>query len=234
MERLEFDKYSFLDRISSINSYVDRNPHIIEPDMSKIMDCYVDLVSLKTLMIVENSDYKFPFLAESYEALEKKDTILKSAENRMRELILKRKVSSSKEFTELSFFDLREVGELLDLFGKMSKFGCYFVPLAEEDRKTKKKIICDIVSIAYDTWCNRKTDESYQYYDVNELAKVKEEYKTFKNNEVLCRGNCVGQIYKEDGRMIMDTNNADDLLFACLDKLIGYIDDYHHVSVLVL
>lgn len=223
---MEKEKSIFLERVCEINNFIDRNPQKIEPNMREIMACYVDLATISATLIpplVKNNS--FNYVDEVYNQVINHDEIFKSCCRRMREIIIKRKLSSSKEFTELSFFDKEETINILDLFEKMVKMGCYPVPVSSSVREAKKKLICDTVAIAYEIWNNKEKDSTYQYSDRESYLELTDLYLTYRNTLDMSECNRVGIIYDRDGCEVIDTDKSEELLRDCIDNFMEYIDE---------
>ena len=235
MSRLDVLKCDFLDKVSKFNSYIDRNPQNIEPEIKKIVDYYIELATLASNLVsgrVRENPYNS--LEETYNQIMKNDGIFKSCYTRMREIIIKKKVLNSKGFVELTFFDKNEVNDILDLFDKMVRFGCYQVPVSSVIRESKKKVICDTVAMAYEVWKNKQLDATYQYDDVAAYLLLRDLYISYRESLVMADGNRVGAVYDIDGCEVINTNESEEMLMNILDNLIKYIGNNCKVDSNVL
>lgn len=226
MDYLDREKERFLNRVSEFNSYIDRNPHVVELNMREIMDCYIDLATISASLVSEAVKYSsYKFIDDTYNKVMNCDGVFKSCYNRLREIIIKSKVNSSKGFTEFTFFDKNEVNDILDLFEKMIKMGCYPVPISGNIRDMKKKLICDVVAVAYEIWSRKQKDATYQYGDTAAYVDLKNLYKGYKESLDMSDCNRVGIVYDRNGCEIIDTDNSEKLLMNSIDNFMKYIDD---------
>jgi len=219
------DRQLMLDRVKSINDNIKRNLEVSGLDFGELMDCYIDLATYSSSKItyVPKSGYS-RYIEDTYNRIILGDSKLLEARNSMNELIIMSKISSSKLYTKHSFFDEAETREMFDLFQKMVKMGCYQVPVLKQDREDKKYIISTVVSLASYIWSKKQFDKAYQYDDSLAFDTLKRKYDDYVMTRPMSIGNKVGCVYDKDGIEIIDTDRADDLLFASVGKFMDYIE----------
>ncbi|MCI8460655.1 MAG: hypothetical protein HFE81_04590 [Bacilli bacterium] len=228
---LDREKKILLNRINEVSSRIDKNPQSTDSNIGEIMECYVDLATISSSVISNTAMHPyFEYLEKTYSQIIRGDYLLFNVVSRMREMILKSKVVSSKEFTRLTFFDKKEMFDILELFKNMVKTGCYPVPVSGNIRKMKKKLICDTVVMAHDIWEMKQLDETYQYDDFAAYTELKDLYESYKACLDMSDANRVGTVYDLDGAEIIDTDKSEELLMSSLEEFIKYIDDNYKYS----
>lgn len=226
MDFLNKKKVEFLNQVSEINNKIDRNPHVLEPDMREIMSSYITLAEISSRLISDKvRDNSYKSIINTYSLIMKQDGIFKSCYNRMREIVIKKKISSSKEFTKPSFFDMEETINILDLLDKMIRLGCYPNPVSGSIREFKKSLVCDTVAVAYEIWKNKEVDDTYQYEDFCTYNKLEDLYYSYKGALKISDYNRAGVICDMNGCEVFNTDNSEDLLMRCIDRYRSYIQD---------
>lgn len=175
LEQLKIKMNSLSQRIIGINTWIEENPQVTDPNAYEIMSCNIELAEC----IAEYKNYTNQLPITKIEQNETSQVVENIPEliSSIKEI---KKMEQLRDTTHHPFFQSEEANSLYKGIKQSQLSMDYDIPEDVETRKIKKELLCKSMSVPFYIWQVKRLEPGYQYDNIKEFSDMKAMLEVYK------------------------------------------------------
>ena len=169
-------------RIEGVNSWIESNPQVTDPNMYEYMDLFVSLAEIvrQAREYFDNSGY--PKINQTESATHYDIISIVPEISAARDELSKLEKLRNIKTNQISFFKENAVSSMLTELGYRCFAGEYIIPANPDIARIKKEAICKSISVPFYIWQVHRENPNYKYDNITEFNSMKDMYELVKES----------------------------------------------------